>query len=92
VQLGPILVQLQPSLALQTLDYLKAVRDFDAAAGVTCSSKVVPLKQVRQQAILLLLQCARVFLSCVVYSTVLHASAWQLLCMYTCLHSYSSLS
>jgi hypothetical protein len=49
VQLGPILVQLQPSLALQTLDYLKAVRDFDASAGVTSSSKVVPLKQVRQQ-------------------------------------------
>ncbi|WIA12622.1 hypothetical protein OEZ85_006279 [Tetradesmus obliquus] len=47
VQLGPMLVQLQPSLALQTLDYFKAMRDFDAAAGLSSSSdKTVPLKQV----------------------------------------------
>lgn len=45
-----MLVQLQPSLALQTLDYFKAMRDFDAAAGLSSSSdKTVPLKQVRQQ-------------------------------------------
>ncbi|KAF6253188.1 hypothetical protein COO60DRAFT_1463300 [Scenedesmus sp. NREL 46B-D3] len=46
VQLGPILVQLQPSLALQTLDYLKAVREFDAAVDVASSNQAMPLKQV----------------------------------------------
>lgn len=43
------MVQLQPSLALQTLDYLKAVREFDAAVDVASSNQAVPLKQVRSR-------------------------------------------
>lgn len=49
VQLGPILVQLQPQLALQVLDYIKAVRAYDMTATDSLDSsteQVVPLKQV----------------------------------------------
>jgi hypothetical protein len=51
-------VQLQPSLALQTLDYFKAMRDFNAAAGLTSSNnnKIIPLKQVKQQLVTAVLQ------------------------------------